>query len=192
MLKNLEFKKEIYVSIVVTILTIIFIDPIIKLVWSGMIWFGTNMYQGFLNSMYKGASLGHRNHVDAMLFMLLCSGVIGVFAGRIANTINKPPVLFEKIDKSPRLKKALVITFYSIGIIVFLILATNVFVDLQLNASFQQRLTVLAPKISEQEHKEILASWANMKTREDYELIVSHMDSVAEQNDIKLPDLLLK
>lgn len=68
MLKNIEIKKEIYVSVIVTILTIIFIDPILKFVWGGMIWFGTTSYQGFLNSMYKGAALGHRNYVDVFIF----------------------------------------------------------------------------------------------------------------------------
>ena len=192
MLKNLELKKEIYVSIIVAILTIIFIEPILKFIWGGMIWLSTTTYQGFLDSMYKGASLGHRNHIDVMIFILFLSVFIGISAGIITRLTIKNPILFDKLNKSPKLKKTFIILFLLIWIFTILLLVTSVFVDLQLNASFQQRLTVLAPKISEQEYKELLASWASMENRLDYELLVSRMETLAQQNDIALPDLLLK
>lgn len=189
---NLEFKKEVYVSVIVTILTIIFIDPILKFIWSGMVLFGTNTYQGFLDSMYKSASLGDRNHVVVLIWMSVCSLIMGVAAGSITRITTEKPISFEKINKRPKLKKALLLSFFAIAILSALLSVTSVFVDLQLNTSFQQRLTVLAPKIPEQEYKELLASWASMENREDFELIVSRMETLAEHNNIKLPDLLLK
>ena len=192
MLKNIEIKKEIYVSVIVTILTIVFIDPILKFIWGGMIWFGTTSYQGFLNSMYKNAALGHRNYIDVIIFWFLCSTFIGIAMGVISWQVNKNLIPVEKINKSPRLKKFFIVLIMVLWIIGTLREATSAFVDLQLNASFQQRLTVLAPKISEQEHKELSASWANMQNRSDYELIVMQMDTLAQQNNIVLPELLLK
>jgi len=73
-----------------------------------------------------------------------------------------------------------------------LLISTLVFADLQLTTSFQQRLTVLAPKISEQEYKELQASWASMQSRTDYELLNTQMESLAQQHGIELPEPLLK
>jgi hypothetical protein len=62
--------------------------------------------------------------------------------------------------------------------------------SLQLNTSFNQRLTVLAPRISEQEYKEILASWAGMRNRADYQAVVQRVDSDAAAKGVVLPDFL--
>jgi len=64
--------------------------------------------------------------------------------------------------------------------------------DLQLNASFTQRLTVLAPKLSAQEHKEFLASWASMTSRRDYVTLNTLLEQTATSRGVKLPKVLLK
>ena len=72
------------------------------------------------------------------------------------------------------------------------VLLVRQFADLQLNTSFDQRLTVLAPKLTELECKELRAQWASMGSRGDYEEIVSTMETLAEEKDVALPELLLK
>jgi hypothetical protein len=64
------------------------------------------------------------------------------------------------------------------------------YLTMQLKASFHQRLAALAPKISEQEYKEILASWANMQTQEDYRRIVATMEAEAGRAGVSLPKFL--
>ena len=61
---------------------------------------------------------------------------------------------------------------------------------MQLKASFYQRLTVLVPRISDQQYKEYLASWASMRNEDDYRNIVEHMENDAKKNGITLPELL--
>jgi len=53
-------------------------------------------------------------------------------------------------------------------------------------------LTVLAPVITDQEYKVLQASWASMKNRDDFLAIVDRLDTMAEDNGIELPKLLLK
>ena len=72
-----------------------------------------------------------------------------------------------------------------------LFIATPLFVELQLNTSFEQRLTVLAPHLPDQQMKEIRASWATMKTRHDYESINEGLEQLADENGVELPRLLL-
>jgi hypothetical protein len=62
--------------------------------------------------------------------------------------------------------------------------------DLQLNASFNQRMAVLAPEITDLEAKRLRARWASMRSREDYLAITAGMDAVANQKGIKLRKVL--
>ena len=64
------------------------------------------------------------------------------------------------------------------------------YLTMQLKASFHQRLVALAPRISEQEYKELLASWANMRTQEDYRRIVATMEAAAQRAGVSLPKFL--
>ncbi len=64
------------------------------------------------------------------------------------------------------------------------------YLTMQLKASFHQRLAALAPRISEQESKELLASWANMRTQEDYRRIVATMEADAQRAGVSLPKFL--
>ncbi len=65
------------------------------------------------------------------------------------------------------------------------------YTNLQLNTSFRQRLTVLAPKLSEQEHKEFLASWAAMHSRKDFDAITDRMNTLAQARNVVLPEPLM-
>jgi hypothetical protein len=75
---------------------------------------------------------------------------------------------------------------------IWLLVVIPVFVDLQLNTSFQQRTTVLSPIISDVKFKELRAEWALMKNRNDYLKINKEMDDIAKNNGISLPEPLLK
>ncbi|MDR3576885.1 MAG: hypothetical protein P4L50_23715 [Anaerolineaceae bacterium] len=200
MQKNLEIKKEIYASVIATILTMVFIEPILKFLWNGMIWFSSIFYEGFINEIYIDAALGQRNDIDEMIFILFCALIIGSAIAFILMLVNLNPLnplnsfnqlIFNKIHITKKTIRIIGVISSVLLIIATLFLVTDTFAVLQLNTSFQQRITVLAPRISETEYKELLASWASMKSRADYELIVTQMNTLADQNNIILPPLLL-
>jgi hypothetical protein len=57
----------------------------------------------------------------------------------------------------------------------------------EINASFSQRLTVLAPAINELEYKVFRAQWASMRGLNDYNALISAMDARAKELGITLP-----
>jgi hypothetical protein len=65
-------------------------------------------------------------------------------------------------------------------------------VDLQLNASFSQRLDALGPYIDSAEERDLKSKWALMKTRSDYENINQRLDALAQKASIQIPEPLLK
>lgn len=71
------------------------------------------------------------------------------------------------------------------------LLLSKFFVGLQLNTSFNQRLTVLSPDITDQKFKVFRAQWASMHGRVDFENLNREMDVIAMQKNITLPKLLI-
>jgi len=190
-----ELRKSILVEVVAGILVLIFAQTIGRFAWNGIVWSSINIYAGIAKSVYKNAALGQRNWIDIVLLTFLLyfmvATVLGLYLRKVE--IRGASRIKEAYAKLPKkIRSAIPIIMVVAFVLSVLYVGTLAFVDLQLNASFQQRLTVLAPKISEQEYKELQAAWASMQSRPDYESINTRMDSLARQHGIELPELLLK
>ena len=64
------------------------------------------------------------------------------------------------------------------------------FANLQLNATFNQRIAALSPELSDQKVKRFRARWALMEKRADYRSIQGDLEKVAAAKSIKLPPSL--
>ncbi|BCB26773.1 hypothetical protein SKTS_16590 [Sulfurimicrobium lacus] len=73
--------------------------------------------------------------------------------------------------------------------LVVLILFSLSFGVMEINASFNQRLAIMAPAISDKEYKEWRAQWAKMRGQRDYQALVSAMEKRAADLHIQLPEL---
>ena len=62
--------------------------------------------------------------------------------------------------------------------------------NLQLNTSFEQRLDILSPFISDSDEEVFRSSWGLMNTREDYINIFDDFKLISGENNIVLPDSL--
>jgi hypothetical protein len=65
-------------------------------------------------------------------------------------------------------------------------------VIVQLNTSFDQRLTAISPYIDNLTEKKIKSEWALMKTADDFQVIDNQITSIGIKEKIELPPNLLK
>ncbi len=187
------FRKSVIASVISSVLVIILINPLLRLGWRVMVALGDTVYAGFTNYTYTNAALGQRNWVivqSLFIFIGLLTGIMTApFTNRLLNRL---------LGRSDELREKHKIRFAVIYVILLLLWFTFCIsflvpaaVDLQLNTSFQQRLTVLAAKIPEQEAKELKASWAMMRTRAHYKQIKNRMEALAVQHKVELPRPLI-
>ena len=182
-------RKEILVGVIAAIIMTIFFEPIIRWLWEIITYLGLRTYSGFIDSIYRSAALGHRNHVDALIFFLILG--LGTTIPIILR-IGQKNLMSRLIQiLSPKFEKVVDVVLFSGLIITASFLIINTFADLQLTTSFEQRLTVLAPALSEQEYKQIKAEWASMEGRDDFEAINLQMENLAKERNLELPKLLL-
>lgn len=191
MINDPEFRKNLLVSLVTSVLVLIFVEPILKLSANGLMWLGANISESFTKSVYSSAALGLREKYSFISLMLILSMLAGAATGAIASSLrtrstghNHPTTSRNGFKKFINILVASVMIFSGLNI-----MASN-FIELQLNASFSQRLTVLSAKIPEQQVRDLRASWALMSGRSDYEAITAEMNRLAAAAQVKLPAAL--
>lgn len=202
-----SLKREVYVGIFTAIVVMAIVQPALQLGSNLLFWAGANLYEGFSDGIYKSAALGFHEIYSFQLLILFLGGVCGILINAVLATrridcdvedvedeLNQSSVeeLKNRLQNLKRRVKSLRIVatiFSSISIIIILYVYVSNFAELQLNTSFNQRLAVLAPQISDQQLKDLRAQWALMTKRDDYLKIQNTMERLAKEHKIKLPKL---
>jgi hypothetical protein len=150
-------------------------------------WLGANFSASFTKSVYTSAALGFREKYSFISLMFILSAFAGMISGMATAKLNRPSKIKEESHTTSKIKTIFSL-FMAVGFFLSgtYIMASN-FIELQLNASFNQRLTVLAANVSDQQIKELKASWALMEGRSDYEKLTAQMNGIANKEKIKLP-----
>ncbi len=187
MITDPDIRKGLLVSLVTSVLVLIFIDPLLKLTASWLMSLGSTMATSWTNGIYLSAALGLREKFSFIILALGASIISGVTAGVVAGRI-----LARRSSASGlRKRKGLLVAIDAIFALLFLVgsfgILTSNFAELQLVASFNQRLTVLAAKATDQQVRDLRASWAMMQNRKDYEAINAEMQKLSAQFGVKLP-----
>ena len=150
----------------------------------------------FQNSVYTNAALGVRDWLTVVVFQLMSSAWIGLFIGMTSSLLLRQFVFKKEGPRANAIREAIYKRRSWLRVIILILalqptyitsrLALLAYADLQLNASFNQRLAALAPALSEQEEEELIADWAMMTTRRDYDAINASMTALSQ----RLPDAL--
>ncbi len=201
--ENQDKRQSIYASIIASILVIIFIEPIIKFLWNIILKYSGTIYSGYLDSIYENAALGYKNYLEFIFFIFVSIGSLIFFITILSpfrHVFIKSVVDSDKLSKIKKLRtptqKKIRVTIRVLLDLIFIILTWAFIiaatVDLQINTSFQQRLSILRPYFPEYDEIQLKSLWASMKNRNDYLMINSKIDSLAQLKKIRLPEPLLR
>lgn len=191
-------KKNILLSLFASAVFLAFIQPLMKAIWSLISTVSVSFLDAYVSGFYKSAALGNRNWVDVFLLWFITALILGTASGTLliaATQGDERPSENERITKGSvakyrKLRRWLAWTILPLTCLAFFDLAFFAFVDLQLVATFNQRLAALAPHITIQEEREIRSRWAMMERKADYEAINQWMEESAAKAGTKLPKRL--
>jgi hypothetical protein len=194
MLSDPVFRRTIIGGVVASLVVLVVIQPTLNLVVPTLLDVVAGTFVGFENQVYKNAALGQRNYVDVMT-------IVTVFTVLIVFPILAYALLTvrKRVASNETLRLRLLTIsrfgfpiFAIFGLISAIYLGVLIFADLQYNTSFSQRLSVLAPAISDQDEEDIRAMWASMESRSDYDRVNQRLEELAQGNSIELPEPLLR
>ena len=181
-------KVGIISGLISSLVVLIFIQPILSFVWNAFMAIVGSVHHGYVDAIYRNAAVGDRNLVGHMTFMILIGfvlvGMLFFWADLVApvwsalqSTIKVPVLVFNLVF-------ALMVSVFCVTFLVAFSISSGI---MEIDASFTQRLTVLAPAVSDAEYKTLKARWAGMRGKADYDALVTAMDSRAAELGVTLP-----
>jgi hypothetical protein len=202
-------RKVFFISVGSSILASIafawLLDPITRWVWHATSDNASSWFVHLQNVAFQNAALGKREWLSTVLFICIFGLVaITFFVTPIGMALGFTLAKFIRRRLTDRTRHVIgrriapaglivcsvflsLVLFYVFGKIAFL-----AYVDLQLNASFSQRIDALSPYIEPIEERRLKSQWALMNTRQDYERINRRLEELAVAAHIPLPPPLLK
>ena len=194
-----DLKMNFWVNIVASIAFVFILQPIADKTWVFVNSSSSQFIVKITSSIYQNAALGTRNWLDFMLFTALLLVIVGYlyFSTNKFNPFNKfiDQFIGDRAAKmSEKSKKGYLLfldTILTIAFIGLLFTTSKIwfdaYADLQMNTSFNQKLTAIAPFIDELEEEKLKSRWSLMSNRDDYLNINETIDSLAILNKIVLP-----
>jgi hypothetical protein len=180
---NKSLKIGIISGIISSLIVIIFIHPILSLVWNAFIAVAGSVHQGYVDKIYRNAALPERNLIGFVTILFLLFSVLLIVTFEVSDIRNVSHGM-HVVNRVFNTAVFVTAPFMLLVSVVMLSLAMGV---TEISASFSQRLTVLAPAIDDHEYKMFRARWASMKGLNDYNSLVSAMDARAKELGITLP-----
>jgi hypothetical protein len=200
-LRNMDSKTlkiGIVSGVISSLLVLILIQPILGFVWRTVLAIAGSIHQGFVDRIYRDAAAPNETALFGIVLIVL------FWVALLVATVWWEQTRFFMLAASDKVQRApfLDVIFRSttLTVVKLILVSTEVFVILfaltamalasgisQLNTSFVQRLTILAPAISDVEYKTLKAQWATMRSKADYDALVAKMDKRAHELGVTLP-----
>ncbi len=187
--------KNLRNGVIVSVVMLYLIEPTMKLAVNNLPQFGGQFYQLVWDRAAMQASIGG-DYMDFAMFAILFSAIVGAFIGRFGAGAAFPRLFGRKGRKTVdstwvRWEKRFVILLM---MLVGPIAGTTLLIDFaaqQMKLSFDRRITVLAPAITEESEEVLRARFADLNDRADYQSLNDDMDRLATETRIHLPEPLL-
>jgi hypothetical protein len=190
---NNELKVGIVSGIVSSLLVILLIQPTLRIVWEAVLRLGNLFHQGYVDRIYRNAALDRDIAAHLVVMIIILAILLRVFYLMVVfhqqESTGGPNRRLPAMPKFNLFPKMFNFGLAGVAFLVVFVAASISNGTMEISASFTQRLTVLAPAISDIEYKNFRARWANMHGKADYDALVSAMDRRAAEVGITLPAL---
>lgn len=187
---------NVIAGVVASVVFLAFVQPILTLLWEILSSTSISVINTLVDLQYKNAALGQREWVVVFLAMLAIGVISGaMFTVLLLTTQTRDHSRVKLIEGTIQTFLTFRVTRVLLAVLLLLsapYVAISIFTDLQLNTSFNQRLTVLTPHITEHDAQVLRAEWASMNGRVDHKAITLKMEALAASAHVKLPAPLLE
>lgn len=189
------FLWNVIAGVAASTVFLVFIQPILTSLWDLISSMGGTLLGRFVDGIYEYAARDNRNFVPVLgALMVLYLPLILVFVTWPVVAVSQR-LVGQDTEQSSKLKSrrslAVKLALAFLSVLVGTPAAVCIYTDFQLNTSFEQRVAVLSPHISDSQLKVLRANWAAMDSKDKYLAIKASMERAAIDAKIKLPPSLL-
>jgi hypothetical protein len=184
--------KSLRNGVIVSVVVLYLVEPTMRLAIDLFPSFGGRLYHFVWDRAASQAAVGG-DYLDFALFAILFSAIVGAFIGRFGAGAQLFARRGRRAADSPwarwerRIVLLLLLLFGPVA-------ATTLLIDFaaqQMKLSFEQRIAVLAPAISEEDEEAMRARFADLTGHDAYQSLTDDMDMIAREHRVLLPEPLL-
>lgn len=209
---NNNLKREILIGIIVSLLTMVFLEPIWRIFTTYLLRSGNALYNYILNRFVIKASIGYSSE----LIETACIHIISIFSGLYflmimrlydvrnklskhlkspeENNVEDASEVFTSAEKLLHKSKRALITG-TIVLILFIFVSAYPILEIsttnKMNLYFECNLKIISVYAKENEIIELKGLWASMETYDDYKYILNKMEQIGQNYELKLKKMLL-
>jgi hypothetical protein len=189
--------KSLRNGVIVSVVVLYLVEPTMELALDVIPEFGGRFYRLVWDRAAIQAAIGG-DYLDFAMFAILFSAIVGAFIGRFGAAARFPHLFGKRARRATESgsfwsrweKRAVMLVLLMLGPLA----ATTLLVDFaaqQMKLSFDRRLAVLAPSISEEAEEQLRARFAGLSGRADYERLNGEMERLSRETGVVLPRALL-
>jgi hypothetical protein len=196
-LNNITSKD--YKLILIGTIASMLIPPTVPHIWDFIKESSFFLLKNFVNLVIVNSAQGDFNYNEIIILLILFCSFFIVYlekAKKVKNLINET---FEKPDPSKKnilpATKQEMLRYLWIGhllaifvLSVIAIIASALMVQRTLVKSFEQKMNILTPVMTDYEVKVIKSEWASMKDIKDFSSVNEKLIKIASANKIELPE----
>jgi len=178
--------RAIAAGIIASLIVFYFLNPILSFLGRLTLKVAAIGFHSYADRIYAEIATGEPNF--GFMFLSFVSGIVlgawayllGVFVGGFRRQGERRP-------PGRRYRIVVPLLLLVVTLVAFAGLVDS-YIRLKSVSSFQQRLAVLTPHLSDQQRKEFVARFASMRRRVDFESIMRDLDAIASQKKVSLPE----
>lgn len=192
--------SSIVASILSSAIFLLFFQPILDFLSGTFIGFGNKIFSRMIDSYYATAVSASISSIlyEILSFIVLLSSSVPIsliIFTLLLSFISQDKNRREKISSSKSIsiifgKKSTV--SISIATIIFtafsaIFFITGAYIKVQARASFDVRMMALAPHATQIEKDKLMAQWAWVRSKREYEAVMNSIECVARSHNASLP-----
>jgi hypothetical protein len=201
---SIENRKAIIISVISTIICIYFVEPVISFLGNLGLYIVKAISDTLYNRLFEEIALGKPDYAFTLvvsMFALLTTPILFVAIGlwtrkrRSEDNVDLD-VATEEAVESPREQQTIekgrnrFLLLRLLLVIVFLLgLGQMILGDIKIKTiqTFEQRIRILTPYMTQDEKDRIISDFARMKTFGDFDKIDKRLNQIADTSKIELP-----
>jgi hypothetical protein len=177
-------KAGILIGIIASILFIYFIDPILSFIGRVFLGVAAFLQLKYLDRLYSEIAVRNMDY-SYLLHIYIC--VAGIMVSLVMiiylifkkyNIVNKPKSSLKTQDDT-FIFIIKILCFFSIATLMMLFMVDG-YIRLETSSSFHQHMTILSPHMTDKENKELLAQFASMSSKKDYDGLIAKVNYIAK------------
>jgi hypothetical protein len=219
MANSKEIKKGLIGHVIAAIIFLSILEPLLRFAYKLLAEYSNQFFTSYVNSIYENAAIhGETQTLVFMISILIFQALLAFFfmAGfktflqvehlgirenlividdtktqSIAHRMRRARKMLTWVSRHLKLIRWVYSTlafFCFLGLLHIIFMA---YTTIQLNMSFDQRLTAISPYLNQTDEKLIKSKWATMETKEDFISLNNELETIARINKVKLPKNLL-